>query len=200
MTFTEREHDAPAARPAPLRVMMALPVSPVTEPALQLLLRPLGDATTTPVGSGSVKPIAVRIVGLLLVIANVRVDRPPTRTVSGKKLFVKDALLRAPTTRFAFAGRLVPASVELTVTVFAFVPALVAITLTVIVQVAFGPRNPLARLIVLLPAVAVRGPAQPLVTAGVGATTRPEASVSVKARPVISVPLGLKIVIVRVDV
>jgi len=107
------------------------------------------------------------------------------------------------TVKVAEAVPPVPPLVELTApVVFAFEPALVALTLTTRVQLELTASEPPVRLMLPAPAVAVNVPPQPLSPAPFGvATTRPDGNVSLTASPVcVCVADGLVIVRVRVDV
>ena len=92
----------------------------------------------------------------------------------------------------------VPAVVSVTVTLFTFTPAVVPITLRVIVQFAamFPPESDTVE----VPATATAVPAQPLTRAFGVATTKPAGRLSVNATPVSAVAFGLPILNVNVVV
>jgi len=87
-TFTEIVQVAPGARLAPLKLMDEDPAVAVAVP-VQLLVRPLGVATTKPNGRLSVNatPFSVRFV-LLLLSVNVRLVVPFSGIVAAPKAFV----------------------------------------------------------------------------------------------------------------
>src|ERR1700683_2639498 len=79
VTLMEKVPDAPTARAAPDSEMEPLPAAAVIVPPPTLPLRPLGVATTRPVGSVSVKlsPVSVAL-GLGLVTVKLSVVAPFT--------------------------------------------------------------------------------------------------------------------------
>jgi len=200
-TFTEMVHDPLGANPPPERLTEPDPAVPMTVPP-QVLLRPLGVATTSPAGSASVNatPVSASVVlGLLIwkvsdVVAFAWMLAAPNALVMvGALATVSVAvLLVAP----------IPPFVELTApVVFDTVPDCVPVTFTTIVHVVPGVAIlPPVRLMLVLFAAAVTVPPQLLVTPGVLATCNPLVSVSLKAIPFSALVLAAGLVIVKVTV
>jgi hypothetical protein len=90
-TLTENMHEALPARVAPDKLIVPEPAVAVIVPAPHDPLRPLGVATSSPLGSVSVKatPVSDTVV-LGLVMVNVRVVVPLSGIVAAPKLFVID--------------------------------------------------------------------------------------------------------------
>jgi hypothetical protein len=180
-TFTEIVHDAPGARLAPVNVIVPEPEVAVGV-VLQVLLRPFGEATTKVPGAALGKvsvndiPFSVEAALLLgLVIVNVRLVVPLSGIVEAPKtLLIVGGLI---TVRLGLADAVLPlpASVESIVTLFGFMPSLVPVTSTLIVQgLALTGKAAFRKLILVDPAVAVTEPPQPFTTFGVAATTNPD--------------------------
>jgi hypothetical protein len=199
VTFTEKVHDALAARAAPLRATLPEPAAAVIVPPPHVPLSPFGVATTSPDGRVSVKPTDVSELaafGLLAVKVN---------EVEADKLMLAapNAFCRvggATTVTLALAVFPVPALAEVTVTLFAFTPAEVPVTFTAIVHEpetgSVAPESetddaPGAAVIVPLP----QEPVNPFGEA----TCNPEGKLSVKATPVSEIVLAGGLVIVNVS-
>jgi hypothetical protein len=176
VTFAVTVQLAPAATPAPLRLTEEEPATAVAVP-LQVVLSPLGVATTNPAGKLSIKAKPVRVVVALgLWMVKVRLVVPFSGIVDAPKTFVMAGAART----VSVAEEVVPpAAVELMVTLLTKTPSVVALTFTVIVHAPAG-RLALLKLTLAAPAVAVTVPPQELVTPGVAATTRPVGKASVK--------------------
>jgi hypothetical protein len=82
---------------APLSAMLPLPATAATDPKLQLVVAPVGVATTRPLGSVSLKATPVSEVGLVLGLPMVKVsvEVPLMAMLVGEKLVLK---VGAPTT------------------------------------------------------------------------------------------------------
>src|SRR5271166_4640390 len=103
VTFTEKVQLALAANVAPDRLTLLEPATAVMVPPPQLPVSPLGVATTTTEGSGSVKPIPLRLpVVLGLLIVKERTLFAPTLIVAGAKVFAMTGGFR--TTQFSEFG------------------------------------------------------------------------------------------------
>src|SRR5581483_7104310 len=204
VTFTWSVQVVPGVVMLPLlfRVIEPDPATAVTVP-LQVFDNPLGVATTSPAGRESVKPIPVNAPGFEagFVIVKVRDVVPLTaivetpnalEIVGGANTLSVAVLLVVP----------VPPSVdEIAPVIFAIAPAVVPVTLTVIVQEVLVPTVPPERLTVVSPAAGVKVPLQLLTTPGVAATCRPDGNVSLNASPLKpTVVFGLVIVKVIVVV
>src|SRR4051812_1106974 len=146
------------------------------------------------------------VVDALLVRVKVSAVLRPTPTGLGEVIFCRIGLPGAVTVRFAVAVPPVPLLLVLTwPVVFVLVPVVVAVTFTLIWQVAPGatPLPPLYEMSVspwALPDVNV--PPQVFTTVGGLSTNMPAGNGSVTAIPasVTLLPAGLPMVIVRVDV
>ena len=168
----------------PVREMELEPATAVTVP-LQLLIKPLGVATTRPAGRVSVKakpvcePKPTPMVMARLV--------EPFRTMEAAP---KDLVMLGGggplTVRVAVAVPPMPVSVEETLPVtLTLVPVVVPFTSTWTPQVNVNPGMlPPVREMELEPATAVTVPLQLLIKPLGVATTRPAGRVSVKAKPV----------------
>src|SRR5947207_6603758 len=191
VTSTENVHVDPAAGDAvsvpPDRLMLLLPASAVIVPLPQEPVTLGVAATTTPAGRLSVKltPLSVlAVLGLMMVKLNVLVAFNAMLVGLNPLLMVGGAT----TVMLAFAAIPGPPSVEVTVTLLFFTPAVVPVTSTENVHVdpAAGDAVsvPPDRLMLPLPAVAVIVPLpQHPVTLGVAATTKPAGRLSVNATP-----------------
>jgi len=187
-TFAATVHDPLGAIVPPDKLIVPPPATAVAVPP-QVLLKPLGEATVSPGGSGSEKetPSAATVV-FGFVMVKVKVEVPLSGIVVGLNALLIDG--GATTVRLALDVLPVPPFVEVTVTELLLTPAVVPVTLTVIVHVM--PNVAPDRLTVDEPAVAVVVPPEqkPLWVRPLGvATTSPAGSVSVKATPVSGMPL-----------
>ena len=180
----------------PPSTMELEPATAVTNPP-QVLLNPLGVATTNPAGNGSLTLRATRSSAFGLLIVRVKDVVPPTGTRVAPNAFV---MMGGPTTKMlAVACPPGPlwSDVIGEVTLF-FNPGVVPVTLTVIRQAVIGA--PFVRAIVFEPLTAVTVPPhEPTSPFGV-ATTRPGGNVSVKLTPVRLIKRPAKILNVRVVV
>lgn len=196
VTFTVTLQELLTATVPPVRETIPDPAVAVAVPP-QVLVRPLGVATTRLAGKLSVKatPASATVFAAGLVMVMVNVLNPftgipvglNTLTIAGGATTVTVAvLLVAP----------VPPSVEVIAPVVLFiVPAAVPVTFTERVQLVPAAMAPAVRLTVTEPAVAVGTPPQVLANPLGVATTKPAGKLSVKATPVSAVvPFGLLIV------
>ena len=179
VTLTANVHCAPPASVAPDRLTLPLPAVAVIVPPPQLPVRPLGVATVSPAGSASVNAIPVSEVAPFgFVIVNVSDVEPLSGMVEAPNDFVIDG---GASTVSVAVDVLPVASVEVTVTLLFFAPAVVPTTLTLNVHEKLGA--PVVPLKLTLPdpatAVIVPLPQLPLSPFGV-ATTSPAGNVSVK--------------------
>src|SRR5579863_6650397 len=84
VTFTVTAQVAPAASEPLLRLTVLAPALPETVPP-QVEVSPVGEATTSPVGSASVKATPVSAAtALVFEIDRVRVDTPPGTILVGE--------------------------------------------------------------------------------------------------------------------
>src|SRR5579872_143567 len=151
------------------------------------------DTAVMPAGIGSVNAIWLSgPVVLGFEIEKLSVVFPPSAMLFAAKVLLM--LGGATTVRVPPAGKLLPPSTELTVTVLVIAPAAVPLMLTVTVQVAFTARVITGSVTVLDPATAVAPPQVPPTFAGVP-TTMPLGSVSVKPTPVSGIVLVAGLVI-----
>lgn len=171
VTFTETVQAPPGLRLAADKPTLLEPSAAVAVP-LQVLLKLPGVATTRPVGRVSVKvtPVSVRL-AFVLVIVNVRLVVPFSAIVAAPNTFVIDGGLITVRLGLAVDVLPLPWSLESMVTLLLYTPSLVPCTSTVMVQVP-AAKVPFAKLMVLLPAVAVTVPPHVLTMLGEVATTR----------------------------
>jgi hypothetical protein len=190
-TLSETVHEALAASVPAVRLTEPDPAVAVVVPP-QVLVRPLGVATTRPAGRVSVNATPVRPVPAFgFVMVKVSEVVPFRAMLDPPNALVMVGGLAA-TVRLALAVFPVPPSVEFTVTLLFLTPRVVPCTFSETVQEAPGARLPLLRLTVPDPAVAVVVPAHVLVRPLGVATTIPAGKVSVKETPVRLAPaLGL---------
>ena len=201
-TLSVMVQDAPANKLAPLRLTVEEPAVAVAVPP-QVFDKPLGVATTKPLGRESVKltPVNVtRVLGLLM--ENVRLVVLPVRM----ELAPKDLAITGGATTvseevpYPVEVVLGPVSVEVMASlIFVYCPATFPNTLTEIVQDALARRLPPLQLIVEEPAVAVTVPLQ-VVDKPLGvAITNPLGRVSENETPLNALPvLGLAMLKVSV--
>src|SRR5205807_3974387 len=208
-TFTEIVHDAPAAKLAPVKETTPEPATAVGV-VLQVLLKPLGVATTSVPGAAfgkvSVNEIPFSMETALLfglVMVNVRLVAPFSGIVEAPKALLIVGGLMTLRLGLAEAVLPLPASVESMVTLLGLIPSVVPVTLTVIVQgtLPLGKAG-LAKLMLEEPATAVTVPPQPFTMVGLGATTKPvtvapEVRSSVKLESIVTT---LPLVMVKVMV
>src|SRR5436305_11197955 len=185
----------------PERLMEPEPAAAVEVPP-QLLVRPLGVATTSPAGRESVNATPVRasdVLGLLMLRANevlafsrMLAAPKPLVIVGGVATLSVAVLLVAP----------VPPLVELTApVVLVTVPDCVPVTFATIVHVLPGVAMlPPVRLMLVELAAAVPVPPQVLLNPGVDATCGPLVNVSLNATPFSALVLLAGLVIVNVTV
>jgi hypothetical protein len=181
-TLTEIVQLAPGARLAALKETEEAPFTAVAVP-LQLLVRLLGVATTTPAGRLSVNatPFSVSVV-LVDVSVNVKLVTPFSGIVAAPNAFTIAGGLITVRSGLVEAVLPFPASVESIVTVLWKVPSVVPCTFTVIAQVPTA-KAAFVKLMVPAPATAVTVPPptlHPFTMAGVVATTKFAGSVSAK--------------------
>src|SRR5579859_3613914 len=199
LRFTRMEQVGLAAGSVPpVKVIVAEPAVAVTVPP-QLLLRPLGVATTRPAGRLSVKAIPVRFT---LAFELVRVKPTAAVPFSATAFTPKNDLLMvggAATVNVADAVPPVPPFVELTgPVVFVYTPPTALVTLAVTVHELFTGMLPPVRETLADPAVAVAVPPQVLLSPLGVATTRLAGKVSVKATPFSATPFAAGLVMVTV--
>jgi hypothetical protein len=196
VTLTENVHALLAASVAPLKLTLDEPATAVIVPAPHAPVRPFGVETTRPAGSESLNPTPVSaVVAFGLVTVNERLVVPFSGIDEAPNDF--DNAGGATTVIDAVAVLPVPPSVELTLTLLFFTPAVVPVTLTENVQLS--PPASVAPLKLTLDepasAVIVPPPQDPVRPFGVE-TSRPAGSVSVNPIPV-DVPLAAALVIVN---
>ena len=184
---TEKVQLELAASVALLKLMLVEFPTAVIVPPPQLPLKPLGLSTIKPDGKLSVNPTPVSEPALLgLVIVKDKDVKLPSPMLAAPKIL--EIVGAVATFRLALAIRPVPPLVEvIALVVLFFVPEVVPVTLTVIVQVAPTATVPLLNVTEPVPAVAVTdgAPQFPFVTSPFGVpTTSPAGRVSLNATPV----------------
>jgi len=199
-TFTLMVQVPPAGTVPPDRDIEEPPSVAVVVPP-QVLVSPLGVATTRPPGRVSVNatPVSPSVV-IRFVMVNVRVVEPPMKMLGWPNAFEKTGTIIAGvrTLMLAVAAPAV-GSFEVRVEVVLFwIPAAMPRTLTDIVQLLLAETVPPDRDIEEPPAVAVVVPPQVLVSPLGVATASPEGSVSVNATLVSPLASGFVMVNVRV--
>jgi hypothetical protein len=202
VTLSEIVQDAEAARFPPDKFTFPPPAGAVRLPPHELVA-PLGLATSSPAGNASVKATPVSAVpGLELAIVKVSDVVPPIGISEEAKLLVIEGGDTMSTESVALALPPVPPLVEvIDELVLTFVPAVVPVTLSEIVQDAEAATVPPDRFTFPPPAAAVTLPPHELVTPLGLPTTSPAGKASVNATPVSAVEeLGLVIVKVSNDV
>jgi hypothetical protein len=182
VTFTLTVHELSTAIVPPVRAALVVPASAVAVPP-QVLLKPLGVATTRLAGKLSVNPtpVSATVFAAGLVIVILRALVPLGAMPVGLKVFV--VVGGATTARLAFDVFPVPASVEVMVTLLSFEPAVVPVTLTDTTQDAPAARLAPARLTVEDPSAAVAVPLHVLVRLPGVETVKPVGRLSVNAKP-----------------
>src|ERR1700691_4900546 len=182
--FTVIVQDAETAMFPPVRLTLPLPATAVAVPP-QLLTSPLGVATSSPAGNVSVNatPACAAVLAAGLVRVNVRLVVPFNAISGAPNTLAIDG--GATTIRVADAATPGPPSLDaIALVVLTWVPAMVPITFTVILQSELAARVPAERLTLPLPATAATVPPQLLDIPLGDATTIPDGNVSVKASPV----------------
>ena len=182
VTFALTVQEPLIATVPPVRETLPDPASAVAVPP-QVLLNPLGLATTRLAGKLSVNatPSSATVFAGGLLIVMLRVLVPFGAMPVGLNVFV--AVGGATTVILAVDVFPVPASVEVTVTLLSFTPAVAPVTFTDTVHDAPGARLAPDKLAVEDPSAAVAVPLQVLVRLPGVATIRPAARLSVNAIP-----------------
>jgi len=192
VTFTEIEHELLPDTPPPERLTEVALANAVKVPP-QVLLAPGVDDTFKPAGKLSLNAMLLRDTAFRLVIEKLNntpplsgtVDAPNNLLIVGGATTVRDAVAVFP----------VPPSVEETVTLLFFWPAVDPVTFSEIVHDLFVASVAPDKLTEDEPAVAVVVPPQFVVSPFGVATTRPAGKVSVKPIPVSEMfPAGLPMV------
>lgn len=197
VTFTENVQAVLGAIVPPVKLTKFVPAVAVIVPVPQVPVKPFGVATTKPAGNVSTNPAPVRAdVVLLFCIVNVSEVDPFNATLAAPNALIITG--GAITVRLAFVVFPAPPSVDVTCVLLFFIPPLVPVLLTVIVQEVFGARVAPVRLTEPEPETAVTVPAQVLVNPFGVETTSPAGSVSVNAIPVSGIVLAAGLVIVSV--
>lgn len=193
LTLTVTVQLPPAAMVPPLRLMLLALAVGLKTPAHVLPVPLTGDATVMPAGNVSANPTPLRLcVAFGFVMVRLSCVTPFTRIVFGVNDF---AIVGGATTVIVAVDVLpVPPSVEDTVTLLFFTPAVMPVTFTESMQVPLPVKVPPERLTLPELAVAVGVPLQVLLRPGLEATLKPLGNVSVKAMPVSGVVLGLVMV------
>lgn len=200
LTATEIEHVLDVSEP-PLKLMAVLPAKGLNVPP-QVLVAAGVAATSKPAGKLSViaSPFSVKAFGLVKLIVNV--DVPFKGIEVGEKLLA--TVGGAATNSVAEAVKPRPPCVETTApVVLSFEPAVVALTTTLIEQLAPAEAiAPPVKLMLVAIAAAVNVPPQEFIAPGVVWTSIPAGKVSLTATPVTpaGLPTGLVMVMVSVEV
>src|SRR5262249_13835972 len=153
VTFTVMVQELLAANEPPLRLMLFVACVAVMVP-VQVVVSPFGVEMIRPPGSVSLKPMPLSE-GLALAVETVKgkLVEPPSGMEAAPNALMS---VGGPTTvSVAFAAALAPPSVELTITLLFFAPAVVPVTFTETAQLALVASVPPERLTVPEPAVAV---------------------------------------------
>jgi hypothetical protein len=182
VTFALTVQELLAAIEPPVSETLVVPASAVAVPP-QVLLKPLGVATTRFAGNESVNPTPVSgtVLAAGFVIVMLRVLVPFGAMPLGLKLLV--AVGGATTARLAFDVFPVPASVEVIVTLLSFEPAVVPVTLIDTTHDVAAARLAPDKLTEEDPSAAVAVPSQVVVRLPGVDTTSPAGRLSVNARP-----------------
>jgi hypothetical protein len=197
VTFTVMMQFELAATVPPDRLTEFVPAVAVIEPPPQLPVKPLGVETTNPAGSVSVNPTPVKEMPFRLVRVKVRLVLPLSGTEEAPNALL---MVGGPATvKLALAVLPVPPFVEDTLpVVLVFIPAVVPVTFTEIVQVPETAIDPPDKLTKFVPLVAVGKPPQVFESPFGVATTNPGGNVSANPTPFKGVPVfGFVIVKVR---
>jgi hypothetical protein len=183
VTFTESVQLPPAAIEPPLRVIRLVPAVAVAVPP-QVVVRPLGVATTNPAGRASLNatPASLTVFAVGFVTAKLRLLVPFGAIIAGLKA---SAMLGGATTASdAVAVFPAPPSMDVTLTLFVSAPAAVPVTFTFTTHEAPGANVAPARLITDVPEPAPAVPVQVVVKALGVDTNRPAGKLSLNAIPV----------------
>ena len=202
VTFNVRVQDAPGSMVTPERLMLGV-VGVATATPPHVLTSPFGLVTRNPPGSTSVNPTFVIWIVLGFSKVNVSATTPPGKTDLVAKAFVRigGLLFGGPTLRVAEPGSPVPPLVEVGVVVLTLSPTVVAVTVTVIVQVVFTAKVAPARLTAPEPGFAVTIPEHVVLRPLGDATLSPTGKLSLKATPnrATVFPIGFVRRIVRLE-
>ncbi len=199
VTFAEIVQEVFTASVPPERLIDPDPATAVAVPP-QVLVSPLGVATTRPAGRLSVK--ATPVSGIVLAAGLVIVKLSEVEPFSAMAAAPNDLVMvgGVATLMLAVAVLPVPPLVEVTLpVVLTKFPEAVAVMLTVRVQVLLAAMVPPVSEMLPEPATAVAVPPQVLVRPLGVATTRPAGSVSVNATPVSATALAAGLVMVKVS-
>src|SRR6266700_2434964 len=199
VTFTDNVQEVLMAKVPADKLTVPDPATAVAVPP-QVLVSPLGVATTKPASRLSVKATPVNPMVLIagLVMVKVKLVEPFSGIVAAPKALV--IVGGVATVMLADAVFPVPPLVEITFpVVLFFTPEVVPVTLTVSVQLLLTAIVPPASDTLPEPATAVAAPPQVLVSPLGVATTRPAGSVSVNATPVSATALPAGLVMVKVS-
>jgi hypothetical protein len=198
-TFRLNVHEPFAATLAPDKLTVADPAAAVIVPPPQEPLRPLGVATTIPLGNASVKPtpLSARAFAPGFVMVKLRVVVPFTGMVAAPNVLV----MEGGTTTVALAEAVppVPPSTDVTAPVVLFcTPLAVPVTFTLNVHDLLAASVAPVRLTLAPPAAAVivPPPHDPVRPFGI-ATAMPVGRLSVKPTPLSAIALGAGFVIVK---
>jgi hypothetical protein len=198
VTFSDSVHEAPAAKVPPDKVTEPLPGAAAADPP-HVLVRPLGDATTSPAGKLSVKamPVNGMVLAAGLTIVNDKAIEPFSGTLAPANAveiagadataMLADAVAPAP-----------PLADWTAAVVLVYAAETVPITPTVRVHELETARLPPVRITLALPATAVAVPPQVLASPSGVATCSPDGKVSVKPTPVSATLLAAGLVSVNV--
>src|SRR5258708_724252 len=191
-TFTANVHEVLMARVPADKLTVPDPATAVAVPP-QVLVSPLGVATTNPAGRLSVNatPVSAMVLAAGLVMVKVSEVVPLSGRLAAPNALAIDG--GATTLMLAEAVPPVPPSVEVTFPVVLFcVPAAVPVTFTAKVHNVLCARVAPVKLMTFVACVAVIVPPPQLPTRPFGVeTTRPAGSVSLKPTPVRVVPVLL---------
>jgi hypothetical protein len=203
VTLTLNVQDELVDRPAPERLILAPRGLAVIVPPLHEPLNPLGEETTSPAGSVSVKPMPLKeaaafgftMTKVRLVLPFSAIDATPNDLVMSGGA----TLAGGPTVRLAVAVLPLPALVDVTAPV-----VLVRLPVDVPCTFTLNVHEPLAAMLAPLKAtlfdpaaaVIVPPPQEPVNPLGV-ATRSPAGKVSVKATPVIAAVFAAGFVMVK---
>src|SRR5215469_14220047 len=172
LTLTLNVQEEFAGRVAPLSLTIPVPCVAVIVPPPQDPVSPLGVETTKPEGNGSLNPMPVNplpVFGFCIVKLRL-VDPPNGMLAAPNPLLIVGG---ANTVIDALAVLPVPPSLELTVTLLFFCPAVVPCTFTDTMQLALAASVPPDKLTEPDPLTAVAVPPQLLLKFAGEATTRP---------------------------
>src|ERR1700691_435318 len=182
VTCTEDEHEPLAAMVTPERLTLPPPCAALGVPP-QVLVCPLGDATTSPIGSASVNAIpAMDSAGFGLLRLKVKVVVLFSGILAAPNAI--KSVGAANTVTLAVETLPAPPVTEVTETVLFCVPAAMPVTFSDSVHDALAARVPPDKVTEPPPAAAAADPPHVLVRPLGDATTSPAGNLSVKATPV----------------